>query len=200
MFGGCVLVASCSSLFDDVDVTLGEPRPAPDMTLSPGKSLFGGVKMSLSTKELQQAGLGGAAALASSVLPASGMYTLPQPQVKKVAVATVSTGLGSARRESLFDEVPNAGASYSGAGVSANRYFTTMAPKTTPSHTSLYQVSGLVLPLSRAEAIQQGGADFNQYPLPEPLHTPQPAPPARGSVQPHGEEQDSQVCCTLTLL
>lgn len=192
--GGWLLLAGCSSLFDDADVTLGAPRPATDMGVGPTKSLFGGVKMSLSTKELQQAGVGGAAALASSGLPVSGVYSLPRPQKKKVASATVSAALGSPRRGSLFDELPNAGASYPGAGVSASRYFTTMAPKTPASHTSLFEVSGLVLPLSRAEVSERGSPDLRAFSLPDPLYTHRSAAHPQVPQQPASEEQESQVC------
>ncbi|XP_063842449.1 uncharacterized protein LOC135090078 isoform X1 [Scylla paramamosain] len=186
---GWLLVASCSSLFDDVDMTLGEKQLSPETSVARGESLFGGVKMSLSTKELQEAGLWDAAGPAFGGLPASGSYTLPQPQAKRVASATVSTGLSSPKRGSLFDELPNAGASYPGAGVSASRYFTTAAPRTTAS---LFQVSGLVLPLSQDEVRQQGSASLQAFPLPDPIQTHQAAAPLQGSMQPTSEMQESQ--------
>ena len=192
---GWLLVASCSSLFDDVDMTLGGQRSSRSTGVGRSESLFGGVKMSLSTKELQEAGLWDAAAPAIGRLPASGTYNLPQSQGKRVASATVSTGMGSPKRGSLFDELPNAGASAPNAGVSARRYFTTAAPHTT---SSLFQVSGLVLPLSHEEVRQQGSASLQAFPLPDPIQTQKTAAPPQGSVQPISDMQDTQVGSTVT--
>ncbi|XP_045108827.1 LOW QUALITY PROTEIN: COPII coat assembly protein sec16-like [Portunus trituberculatus] len=186
---GWLLVVSCSSLFEDVAMTLGGQRPSPNTGVNRGESLFGGVKMSLSTKELQEAGLWDAAGPDFGGLPASGTYNLPQPKAKKVASATVSTGLGSPKRGSLFDELPNAGASFPDAGVSASRYFTTAAPRTTAS---LFQVSGLVLPLSQEEVRQQGSASLQAFSLPDPIQTQRAAAPPQESVQPTSEMQDAQ--------
>lgn len=180
--GGWLLLARASSLFDDVDMTLGAPKVTTEATRRHGESLFGGPKMSLSAKELQEGlgktggtgGVGGA-----SHLPASGVYSIPKPQ-KKVASATVSTSLTGPGRGSLFDTVPNAGASIPGVPTPDHRYFTTPAPSReaqSAAHTSLFEVGGLLLPLSRPEVALQPGR-----PAPQTVSVPRPQGPPRPNV------------------
>lgn len=183
--GGCLLIAH-ASLFDDVDMTLGAPKVTTEATQGPGESLFGGAKMSISAKELQegQGGIGGMRD--ASAIPASGVYSLPKPQ-KKVASATVSTSFTGSRSGSLFDEIPNAGASFPGAPPPASRYFTTPAPSSqaqSASRTSLFEVEGLLLPLSSVDSAPEPANK-----APQAVSVPLPQGPPRSVVR----KQDSQV-------
>ncbi|XP_053655260.2 uncharacterized protein [Cherax quadricarinatus] len=128
---GCLVLCSLllltkgQSLFDEVDLTLGvgdsltarsrshstQGASFTDNTgrLSSAESLFGGPKTSLSMKELREGGYPketGKDVLSSRNIP---------PGKPRVASATVSTRLtGPQSGGSLFDDLPNAGASSGG--------------------------------------------------------------------------------------
>lgn len=177
--GACVLQTH-ASLFDDIDMTLGTPKVTTEAPKSPGESLFGGAKMSLSTKELP-GGLGGVEGLGgASSIPVSGVYSLPKPQ-KKVASAMVSTSFTGSGSRSLFDELPNAGASLPNAPTLTSRYFTSpAAPRQTPATSStgsLFEVEGLVLPLSLPDPIPKSqSVASGSMSVPRPQGPPRPAP------------------------
>lgn len=171
----CLLQVN-ASLFDDVDMTLGTAKATTEATRAPGESLFGGAKMSQSTKDLQ-GGVEGA-----SSIPASGVYSIPKPR-KKVASATVSTSLTGPGSGSLFDEVPNAGASLPETPASASRFFTSPAAQrqspvaSSSSSGTLFEVEGLVLPLSLPDAIPKSRSRApGSVSVPRPQGPPLPAP------------------------
>ncbi|XP_042203673.1 proteoglycan 4-like isoform X2 [Homarus americanus] len=177
---GCLVLCSLlylargQSLFEEVDLTLGAgpaiparsqpirgaPIPASAEHATSGKSLFGGPKMSLSMKELQEKGYRDETARkefpSSGNIPSSGIYSVIPKNRPRVASATVSTRLSDITQgESLFDGVPNAGASihghnarYSGGRRSNPRPTSRVAPD---RHSSLFDYSEFVLPSSQTQ-------------------------------------------------
>ncbi|XP_071552291.1 uncharacterized protein [Panulirus ornatus] len=144
-----IFLASGQSLFDEVDMTLGIGDTSPSTPHSTqGSSLFGGPKMSLSMKELQRDGIQ-KDVLSSPSFPVSGFYNVKKPK-SRVASATVSTG-GTSQRQSgsLFDEIPNAGATFHNFGASraVNRQVTPRLKSRAPDrHSSLFDLSDFIVP------------------------------------------------------
>lgn len=136
-------MASGQSLFDDVDLVLGgadTPQARSfsvqgtssfngnegwQQSSSSGESLFGGPKMSVSMMELKEegllaeGGLVGEDTVTHGKVPISEIYFGDRPKVRpRTASATVSTSFSGTRQSgSLFDEVPDAGASWNGREV-----------------------------------------------------------------------------------